>query len=409
MEYFKYLYLTALISLPIATTALARDLGEGAINGSASRALQNNERRYEIWSGIGRLDLQSGESCSAVLLNTRNRQNRAVGPGYLLTSGHCVFFEYGSARIDLPIEAMVTFKYFYDAPERHRQYAVRIARWSSLSGTDLAILEVDATLAELIQDGINPLNLASHQTDESQDVLNVGAASGFSEQGLRLSACTEQSGGTFIDQPGTFPLAMKNRCDLYPGISGSPMLNRRSNKITGIVSKVETARNALVLPGCDNSMPCKDARSNYSYSANFLHQCFVDGLFNPSAPDCALERVELTVSEPWKARSHVYTHQDAAGRTVLPTWDFRFSLEKPFYRFKSALDAKQCRATAHYGAAISTENAYINTQIGPGTGAYALCIIGVESAGQKLTNAILNNVFIHGVYLSHSLGISNTN
>lgn len=398
MKYFSYLCSTGLIGLLATCAVQARDLGEGAVNDSPSRALQNSEHFYELWSGVGRLSLQSGESCSAVLLDTRNRQGRASGPAYLLTSGHCVFFQYGSARTNLPLNASVTFHYFHDTPKRQRQYAIRTARWSSLVGSDLAVLEVEATLASLIQAGINPLKLASHQTDESHDVLNVGAPGGFTEQGLRLSACAEQTAGTFVDHPGVFPLAMKNSCDLHAGSSGSPMLNRRTNEITGIVSKVAVSRNTPAPPGCEQSTSCTAARFNYSYSANFLHKCFIDGVFTSDGVDCSLEPVELTVTEPWKLRSYAHRTQNADGQIVLPTWDFRFSLEAPFYRYKTVRNARDCKAFDNYSIAISAEDAYINTEIGPQSGAHALCIIGVGSAQQSLTRASLNNVFTRAVY-----------
>ena len=401
MKYLSFFCFAGLIGLLAVSAVQARDLGEGAVNDSPSRALQNSEHLYEIWSGVGRLSLQSGETCSAVLLDTRNRQGRATGPAYLLTSGHCVLFEYGSARTNLPFKASVTFHYFHDTPQRKRRYAIRTARWSSLVGTDLAVLEVDATLASLIQAGVNPLKLASHQTYESQDALNIGAPGGFTEQGLRLSACAEQTAGTFIDHPGVFPLAMKNSCDLHAGSSGSPMLNRRTNEITGIVSKVASLRAIHQRrPVASIRRPAKAARSNYSYSANFLHYCFIDGIFTSDGQDCSLEPVELTVSEPWKLKSYVHRTQNADEQIVLPTWDFRFSLEAPFYRYKTVHNARDCKASDNYSAAISAEDAYINTEIGPQSGAHALCIIGVASGELQLTRAMLNNVFTSAVYLS---------
>ncbi|MCP1442169.1 hypothetical protein J3D54_001301 [Pseudomonas sp. GGS8] len=400
MKYLRYFCLTALIGLATTTPVQARDLGEGAVNGSMSRALQNSEHHYELWSGIGRLSLQSGESCSAVLLDTRNSQGHATGPGYLLTSGHCVFFQFGSARTHLPVVANITFSYFFDTPQRHHRYAVHTARWSSLVGTDLAVLEVDATLASLIQAGVNPLKLAPHQTYESHDVLNVSAPSGFTEHGLRLSACAEQTAGTFIDHPGVFPLAMRNRCDLHAGSSGSPMLNRRTNEITGIVSQVAAYRNTPAPPDCEHSPSCQAARFNYSYSANFLYHCFIDGVFTSNGTNCSLEPVELTVTEPWNLKSNVHRTQSASGQIVLPAWDFGFSLQTPFYRYKAVRNARDCKIPDHYSAAISAEDAFINAAIGPQNGAHALCIIGVDSEQQSLTRATLNNVFTRAVYLS---------
>jgi hypothetical protein len=260
MKYAGFLCHAGLIGLLVANSVQARDLGEGTTNQSPSKALQNSDHLYELWSGIGRLRLQSGEACSAVLLDTRDRQGLASGPAYVLTSGHCVFFQYGAARLDQAMSAQITFNYFHDTPQRQRQYAVRMARWSSMVGTDLAILELEASLASLVRAGINPLKLADHQTYQSHDVVNVGAPAGFTEKGLRLSVCAEQSSGTFIDHPGVFPLAMQNRCDLHPGSSGSPMLNRRTNAITGIVSKVSDIRNTPVTADCDLSSSCEPSR-----------------------------------------------------------------------------------------------------------------------------------------------------
>lgn len=397
MKYSRYLCIALLISL-LPTIAKARDLGEGAANGAPSKALQNSQRHYEVWSGIGRLRLASGESCSGVLLDTRDEQGHASGPGYLLTSGHCAFFKFGSARINLPINANVTFRYFHDEPERHRTYAISTIRWSSLVGTDLALLEIDASLMTLIQSGINPLRLASQYHQESQDVINVGAPTGMSERGLRLSVCSEQSAGTFIDQPGVFPLAMRNKCDLRAGSSGSPMLNRRTNEITGIVSQITSDR-APTSEDCLDASLCNHDRFNYSYSPDFLQSCFISGVFTPDQPNCSLTAAEWRVVEPWNIKPYVHRYRDADGRDRLPRWNFGFSLDAAFYRYKTVRNAVECKIPSEYGAASSTQNAYIDAPIGPSNGAHALCIIGVDTPQQPLTRATLNNAYMAGVFL----------
>lgn len=68
----------------------ARDLAEGLTEQSPSVALENKTQRYPQWTGIGSLKNALGQTCNAVLLDTRNRQGKAVGPAYVLTSGHCV-------------------------------------------------------------------------------------------------------------------------------------------------------------------------------------------------------------------------------------------------------------------------------------------------------------------------------
>lgn len=379
----------------------ARDLGEGAANHSRSRVLQNADNRYALWSGIGRLTLRSGASCTAALLDTRNGQGQAVGPGYLITSGHCVLYEYGTARTHVPIEANITFYYFHNMPERQITYPLRTARWTSMVGTDLAIIEIEASLATLIKAGIKPLKLSAHQNDEPRDVLNVGAPTAFTEQGLRMSACSEQSAGSFTGHEGVFPDAKRNRCDgIGQGSSGSPMLDRNNSEITGIVSKYALATDETAPSECSDSGTCEAGTYHYSYSANFLHHCFINGVFDGNSTNCLLQPVDIAVEEPWNIRSHVYRERSTAQESILPTWNYRFSISSPFYRYKTTRTAENCHLPDHYSAALDSTAPYINRSIGPQTGVHVLCIIGVNSTDQPVTTALLRNAFTWAVYLT---------
>ncbi|MTD18766.1 serine protease [Pseudomonas sp. CCM 7891] len=365
-------------------------------------ALQNHNQRYALWSGIGRLKNAIDQTCNAVLLDTRNRQNEAVGPAYVLTSGHCVFFSYGSARINQAMDANITFLYFTDTPEKHQTFNIKIARWSSMVGTDLAILELDDSLATLISDGIMPLKLAAtHQYAGEREVINVGSPAGFRLNGLRMSACKESPAGDFVEHPGVFPGAMKNRCsDLQYGSSGSPMLDRQTNEVTSIVSKVSAVIKKDLLKNCQNTSACEAAKFNYSYSADALRHCFVDGVFKNDTTDCQLKPVEITLEEPWNLPPFVHMQQGQAGQSIWPIWNIRFSTQDPFYRFKATDSVKACKNSQGYYTAVSATDAYINEAIGPALGAHVLCIIGLTSRNQRLTPALLHNAFTHAVFLT---------
>jgi hypothetical protein len=386
----------------IAGHGHARDLADGLANQAPSVALQNHDQRYALWSGIGRLKNAIGQTCNAVLLNTRNRRNEAVGPAYVLTSGHCVFFSYGSARISLPIDADITFMYFHDTPSQHKTFRIKTAHWSSMVGTDLAILELDQSLATLIADGIMPLKLAAtYQYAGERDVVNVGSPSGFRQKGLRMSACKESSTGDFVEHPGVFPGALKNRCsDLQYGSSGSPMLDRHTNEVTSIVSKVSAVITKDLLANCQNISACEAAKFNYSYPAHGLLHCFVDGVFTNNTKDCQLKSVEITLEEPWNLPPFVHMQQGEAGQRIWPTWNIRFSTQDPFYRFKTTDSVKACRAIDGYHPAVASPDAYINQAIGPALGAHVLCIIGLATRNQPLTPALLHNAFTHAVFLT---------
>ncbi|WP_339530653.1 trypsin-like serine peptidase [Pseudomonas mucidolens] len=398
----RYVTLVLLLALLcIAGQIRARDLAEGLTDQSPSVALQNHNQRYALWTGIGRLKNSIGQTCNAVLLDTRNRQDRAVGPAYVLTSGHCVLFSYGTAHIGQAIDASITFNYFYDAPEQQRTLRINTAHWSSMAGTDLAILELDISLAGLIAEGIMPLKLAEHsQYSGAREVINVGSPGGFRQKGLRMSACKEFTTDSFVEHPGVFPSAMKNRCnDLQFGSSGSPMLDRHTNEITGIVSKVASVIKKEILNNCKNTSACEAARFNYSYPAHNLRHCFVDGLFLNNTVSCQLKPVEITLEEPWNLPPFVHIQQGAPGQNSLPTWNLRFSIEAPFYRFKTVRNVKDCSIPSGYNSATTSTDAYINQVIGPALGAHVLCIIGVTTRNQSLTPALLHNTFTHAVFL----------
>ncbi|MBN2975896.1 peptidase [Pseudomonas fluorescens] len=380
----------------------ARDLAEGLTKQSTSLALENKNRRYPQWTGIGSLKNALGQTCNAVLLDTRNRQGKAVGPAYVLTSGHCVFFSYGTARLSQAFSADVTFNYFHDTPERHVTYAVKTAHWSSMAGTDLAVLELDTSLAVLIASAVMPLKLASHRQTTDREVINVGAPNGFLKKGLRMSACVESSINSFAEHPGVFPNALRNRCNgLRPGSSGSPMLDRHTNEITSIISKVASAIQKDILNSCQNNSACEAAKFNYSYPTNDLFYCFVDGVFLNDTQDCQLKPIEITLDEPWNLKPYVHLQRDAAGLVTRPTWNLRFSIQEPFYRFKAVNDVSDCTRTLGYQTAVTSDQAYINQPIGPVLGAHVLCILGVQKVEQPLTEALLRNAFTHSVFLTN--------
>ncbi|OAE17319.1 peptidase [Pseudomonas brenneri] len=385
----------------IAGQTHGRDLAEGLTEQDPSVALQNHDLRYGLWSGIGLMKNAIGQSCNAVLLDTRDRQNKTVGPAYVLTSGHCVYFSYGTASINQTVEASITFNYFHDTPAQHRKFRIKTAHWSSMVGTDLAVLELDAPLASLIAEGVMPLKLAAHQHTGEREVINVGSPTGFRQKGLRMSACKETATNSFVEHPGVFPGAMKNRCqDLQYGSSGSPMLDRGTNEITGIVSKVAAVIKKDILSNCLNTSACEAAKFNYSYPANDLHHCFVDGQFLNNTRDCQLKSVELVLEEPWKLNPYVHLQQGVNGLSIWPTWNIRFSVNDPYYRFKAVREVRECRSPSDYHNAVASTDGYINQAIGPALGAHVLCIIGIQNRSEPLTPALLHNVFTHSVFLT---------
>lgn len=354
--------------------AAPQDLGEGLRNSSPSKPLNNIANKYSHWSGVGLLDTPE-HTCTATLLDTRDGQWTSVSPAYVITAGHCVSAELGTSTLDAPFSATVTFNYF-DNNDDHKKYPVRTAVWSSMSGTDLAILELEDPLSALLKNHIRPLKLSPEPPQASHDVLNIGAPGARS---LRLTACTQEVTRTLSGISPAFPGGLVNQCkDLQEGSSGSPMLDRISNEITAIVSE-----------------------DNYGFAPAFLSNCFTDGKFNNKSETCDLQQINLTVRlETLFANTRIRPTWNGQ-RQELPSWNFKFTIDTPYYRYKAVRDAASCEKPEHYGAAvISDPDARIDDSVGPETGMHVLCIIGVRSKNHKLTNALLKNAFTHAVHLA---------
>jgi hypothetical protein len=114
----------------------------------------------------------------------------------LLTAGHCISLEpYGVIR-NQPLTARVTFNYFVDTSlDRRVTPRTRATGWSTMKGTDLALVELDATLGDLAAQGIRPLLLATSAPDPGRAVFWTGI-SGSPIPPEFLSSCSSLMGSS---------------------------------------------------------------------------------------------------------------------------------------------------------------------------------------------------------------------
>lgn len=177
-----------------------------------------------------------------------------------------------------------------------------------------------------------------------------------------------------------FPNALRNRCNgLRTGSSGSPMLDRNTNEITSVISKVAPAIQKDILNRCQNNSACEAAKLNYSYPTNDLYYCLWDGVFLNDTQHCQLKPVEITLDEPWNLKPYVHLQRDSADQITRPAWNLRFSIHEPFYRFKAVNDVNDCARKHGYQVAVASDEAYINQPIGPVLGPHVLCILGCKT------------------------------
>ncbi|MFT0865175.1 trypsin-like serine peptidase [Pseudomonas sp. CAM1A] len=358
------------------------DFGQGLAPPSAARLLANGNGESRHWTGIGRLnDLPGNRQCMGTLLDTRAPGGVARGPAYVLTAGHCVSKRNGVIVQDHPLQATITFNYFADTiTERHR-VAVRRAVWSSIQGRDLALLELDAPLQQLLDHDIAPLMMAAPAPAGSA-VLVVGEAS-RPDIGLRLRACTEQDLPVLLQQPWLWRRLKSNDCrGVGEGVSGSPVLERASNRVIGVINSISGERVTSIPVGG-------------------LLDCFSDGRLDLDIAVCPLSPGFQLVQQSNAAFKRLYKlGDDDNGNPPPPSWNFAFTLDTQRYRYKATRDALACEDPDGYSGTLpAMGTVLINDPIGPETGWHFLCVVGVDSAEDLAWRGLLANALSIAVEL----------
>lgn len=390
---------SALALMGSSAFANTPDYGEGVENWSTATTLYNSDGSLDHWKGIGRLT--TSNVCTATLLDTQARsETNAPTPAYVLTSGNCIDLSNGKIITNQPITGTVTFNFFSDRT-RFKRYNLKTVKWRSMQGVDMAIIELDVSLQTLMKQGIQPLKMASATPTDGSDVLIVGVPE-YST--LQMAACTVEAASDVVEGKWTWRNNLTARCaDFRKGSSGSPLLDRYSNNVIGIVGT--TNNNALLFP-CDEKAPCVRTEQDYlgvqgniyGHPVAHLNRCFRKGVMVENScelyPTFSIETGDKT--PPFVKK----IPKSKEGDPIAPTWDYRFSIDTAFYRHKTVSVAKQCENPSNYSAPISSAQGYINTSVGSRAGRYFLCIIGTQTAKQKMTPGLLRNALSIPVVLT---------
>jgi hypothetical protein len=292
-----------------------------------------------------------------------------------------------------PIFGSISFNYFTDASQ-HKHYDLKTVKWRSMQGVDLAIIELEnVSLQQLINDGIEPLKLATRTPDRDSDVLVVGAPQ---YRSLQMSACTLQPASDVIEGQWVWRNNFMTRCQgIEPGSSGSPLLDRSTNEIIGVVG---TGNFDDLRTPCIINNPCILKHGRYTAVRNnvygnptaFLQGCFKEGVMvEDDASACQLyPTFNVTSQQP---PTSIKLKRGKDKKVIAPDWDYQFTIDTTFYRHKTVSVASECENPLHYGSVEPSANAHINNQIHWQNGRAFLCIVGVESEQQPLDTGLMRN------------------
>lgn len=396
------------IALACAVTpALASP--QGADSTPSSLTLTNAQGESSQWNGIGRLSRPDHSQCIATLIDSRDPLMPSSGPAYVVTAGHCVDKRNGVIGHDLPIEGSVSFNYFVDTSDQRQTFPLKRRLWSSMQGTDLALLELDASLEALIAAGLTPLKFGdSPQSGSQVRVVGEPSKPGL---GLRLATCSESDAPFVLEHPWLWRNIKRNDCPgIGPGSSGSPVIND-SNQLVGVISSGSRSNDDNAAP-CDLNNPCQlsetevasQAAVNYAMPLNRLKNCFAEGNADLTLDSCQLlPGFQLQAQKQHKLLTKIAT--DAEGNERLPGWDLSFTLDMPRYRYKAVRDPRSCEDPQGYSGTIPAAESRIDDPIGPEPGWHFLCLIGVDSPDHQPSPALMANSLSLAVQLLPALPV----
>ena len=215
-----HLFIATLISSGETRAALfdrdGKKLPEAEVNGSPVNWEFVRQSSPAQYLSTGKL---IPKGCTAVLVEMG-------GPIYALTNGHCISkksFERGSA----PKIEFATF----DRPESKMEISVKGVLYSSIYGTDLAVLQLDQSPISIRSLGFSPLRLRKLPPTVGESLTMVSVP----QEGIdprnqfpRFSRCQMDRVVDIGEDDYFFLSSLAHRCSAAGGSSGGPLISEKA-------------------------------------------------------------------------------------------------------------------------------------------------------------------------------------
>ena len=255
------------------------------------------------YNGIGLIDVGYG-FCTGFLFSTGTQP---TAPAYVLTNGHCQ----GSATrlpdsreiiVNRSTKTKFIVNYFHDfKPDR---LTIRVKRlvYGTMKNNDIAILELTKMQQDLTKAGIVPLQIAVKPPSLGEPLAIVGVPSEGVKDELNFLHITDCKVGELANVKEdiyNWKKSIRHRCSTIGGMSGSPMISLKTNRVVGILN-TGVNDNAAKQPQCSINRPCEVSKDgsiqtfpqeNYGQLVDRIPSCFDRrGIFNLRQSTCKLER-----------------------------------------------------------------------------------------------------------------------
>lgn len=278
-------------------------LPDEAVNSSAVNwellAAQNSKN----YNGIGLFEKVGEGFCTAFFLNTKGDDN---APAYAVTNGHCaVLPEFPKATeiiTNRPSELVFKLNYFVNSKSFVRTLPIRQIVYATMKGTDITVFELNTTFKQLVKAGFTPLEIDTLPASLGEPVKVVGIPGSGVQSSLRYlhkADCETGQSVNLNEDVYQWQNSVRHRCSTIGGMSGSPMISRKTNRVVAIVN-TGVNDDAIKEPECSWNRPCEVSNSgkkltlpdeNYAQRVDAIPTCFDQkGVFNLNIASCKLEK-----------------------------------------------------------------------------------------------------------------------
>jgi hypothetical protein len=273
----------------------------------------------QIFNGV----VHFANNCSGALFAASKDDS---SPVYLLTNGHCIAgSDSFSVTENMPLSTTVTLENFIDVlPEQRLSLTTSEILFSTQNRLDLAVVDLQQTVGQMKNRGIDIYRLAPVRPLEDEEVTMVGILNdqvnigtghisdpSVSYPQLRMSSCRlgksrrVEEGLTAGLMPWEtdsenriWPAAIQHNCSGITGFSGSPIFNARGQIVAILNTGVTDATSNQ--PACSSNRPCEiddqglpqvNDQVNYAIRVEDLLGCFdLQGVFDIERETCRLPR-----------------------------------------------------------------------------------------------------------------------
>lgn len=304
--------ISALAALTLFSLSAHAALYDRAGRQLPGTAINSPEVAWEIlkskdapdFGAVGLIKTGPGWWCTGTIIRTGDSRD---APAYLLTAGHCADRELPGSeaiRVDKPARAGMTFtpNYFADIGDREKPIPVRKVAYATMKGLDIAVLELGATVGELMDRRIKPIPVSAEVASAGEAVENVGIPVTGVLPKLRYlhrSACAIGTQVNLVEGVYHWEGVLRNHCSSVGGLSGSPLIATTTGQIVAVQGTM-VEEGAPGEPACALNYPCEvtpegeritNRAENYSHTAAAVPTCFdAEGYFRLDLPGCALEK-----------------------------------------------------------------------------------------------------------------------